>query len=245
MKTRGQIAQKLKQTKFRHIKREVRSLLRRSAPNCKNNRSLDLEIGPVGVCALDCEVCDARFGDRAPQCEKWDPRYDSGEVKESLRNFFQTRSVAEIAVRFPDVAALLWVLIEDGADDPQESVFFPGALLTDEFFGVELWVDHDEQLENLREASKPLLAAQETVQTLARELGAMPDTLLSKVRILQEDVSRSNSEVNDLLREREELEAKVSVMGEERQRRDDEIARLKSQVSTTEARPWWRSLWPF
>ena len=70
--------------------------------------------------------------------------------------------VAEIAVRFPDVAARLWVLVENGTGDPQEAPLLPGALPTDEFFGVQLWVDSEEELDTLREASKPYLAAYES-----------------------------------------------------------------------------------
>jgi hypothetical protein len=249
MKTRGQVAQKFKQTKFRHIKREIRRLLKQTAPNCQNNRTLDLDLGPVGVCALDCEICDARCGDRAPDCADWIPRYDAEEAKESLRNFFQTRSVAEISVRFPDVAALLWVLIEDGADDPQEAPLFPGGLPTDEFFGVQVWVDSDEELETLREGSKPYLVAHEVVRMLTQELGEKPEDLLVKARNLQEDLDRAGAEIAGLKQKTGDLEGKVSVLEGEVQIKSEEIqkllTRLESPTTISESRSWWRSLWPF
>lgn len=120
MRTSGQVLQKMKQAQFRHIKREIRRLLKQTPSNCKLNRTLDLDIGPVGVCSLDCEVCDPRFGDRSQECGKWEARHQKEEIKASLKDFFKTRDRADIAVRFPDVAALLWVLGEEKPDFPEE-----------------------------------------------------------------------------------------------------------------------------
>lgn len=163
MKTPGQVAQKMKQAQYRHIKREIESLLKKTPPNCKSNRTLDLDIGPVGVCALDCEVCDLRFENRAPGCEKWEARHRKGEIKASLKDFFKTRTRAEIAVRFPDVAALLWVISEEEAANPP--------VLLEEVCDL-LGVESGDLLGHLSELQGELERArekEEEVQTYAQE----------------------------------------------------------------------------
>jgi len=188
MKTRGQIAQKFKQAQYRHIKREIGRLLKRTAPNCKNNRTLSLKIGPVGVCSLDCDVCDARFEDRAPECEEWDPRHEKGEIKASLKEFFQTRKVPEIAVRFPDVAALLWVLADD-EEDPQAGPLLPqGVSLT--LGGAEVWVDSEEEVTQVSQAVVSLAkkyAADMPSESDSKEKDEEIDYLRSRVRVLEQD----------------------------------------------------------
>lgn len=169
MKTQGQIAQKIKQAQFRHIQKEMKRLLKRSAPNCKKNRSMDLEFGPVGVCSMDCQVCDVRFHNRAPECEDWELRHLKEEIKESLKEFFQTRTVPEIAVRFPDVAALLWVSTEEG--DPQAGPLMVG-IPTSSFFGIPVWTDTEDEQAQLKHALAPYLRYEETVTELRRILDA-------------------------------------------------------------------------
>ena len=189
MKTRGQIAQKFKQAQYRHLKREIERLLKRTAPNCKNNRTLSLKIGPVGVCSLDCDVCDARFEDRAPECEDWDPRHEKDAIKASLKEFFQTRKVPEIAIRFPDVAALLWVLADD-EEDPQAGPLIPqGVSVT--LSGVQVWVDSEEEVRQVSQAVVDLAqkyAAEREPGDAAAEKDKEIEHLLSRVRVLEDEV---------------------------------------------------------
>ena len=42
-------------------------------------------------------------------------------LKSEIKDFFRTRSAAEVAVKFPDVAALMWVL--DGSSSIESEVF--------------------------------------------------------------------------------------------------------------------------
>jgi len=190
MKSKGQVAQKFKQAQFRHLKKELGRLLKRQAPNCKNNRVLALDIGPVGICSLDCQVCDVRFHDRAPDCEDWEPRHQKEEIKQSLKDFFQKKTVPEIAVRFPDVAALLWVLAEEKEDDPQAGPLLP----TRDVLGVEVLVEEAGQME-------------EAVQ---RETRSLVDAAVGPVLFQVEDLTqqvRALTEERDALREMGNLAA--------------------------------------
>lgn len=129
MKKSGEVAQKLKQTKFRHIKRELEKLLSTSYRNCRfnyfltpegenKNRLLSFLGGGVYTCRcpdLSQRLCDARLEDEdsAKTCKYFALRHDKESLKESLKEFFEERTIAEIAIRFPDAASLLWVLSEE------------------------------------------------------------------------------------------------------------------------------------
>lgn len=129
MKTSGEVGQKLKQVKFRHIKRELEKLLETKSVNCRfnyflkpgtqnDNKLINLLGGGVHICKcpdLDSRICDNRLEDKdnATTCPYFSLRHDKEKIKESLKEFFKGRSISEIAIRFPDVASLLWVLEDD------------------------------------------------------------------------------------------------------------------------------------
>ncbi len=129
MKKAGEVGQKLKQVKFRHIKRELDKLLQTKSVNCRfnyflktgsknENKLLSLLGGGVYICKcpdLDSRICDSRLedADAAQNCSFFSLRHDKEKIKDSLKEFFKDRSVSEIAIRFPDVASLLWVLEDD------------------------------------------------------------------------------------------------------------------------------------
>ena len=121
MRTAGQVLQKLKQAQFRHVKKEVSSLLKRTPNNCANNVRVQTPSGEVGVCKLYHKTCDANFSDLSESCSDFTHLHGKEEIKASLKVFFSQRSVADISVRYPDVAALLWVLEDSPREDfPEE-----------------------------------------------------------------------------------------------------------------------------
>ncbi len=156
MKSAGQIFQKMKQARFRHVKKEVEGLLKQTSKNCTNCALVDYPNHPVGICKLDFQVCDSRLKDRADTCGKFTPAHGKEEVKQSLQDFFNLRSVHEIAVRFPDVAALLWVL--DGETPEGEEIspsksreeYFPGGVLAGTFYGIQIWVNSEQDAQDFR-----------------------------------------------------------------------------------------------
>jgi len=82
------------------------------------NNLISLLSGGVYICKcpdLESRICDARLEDKdaATTCPYFSLRHDKDKIKESLKEHFKGRTVSEIAIRFPDVASLLWVLEDD------------------------------------------------------------------------------------------------------------------------------------
>lgn len=125
MRTEGQIHHQLSQVRFRHLKRELRTGLSRKPENCSHNVSVEDDSIRVRLCVLPedgCQytVCDSTKGglERAAKC----PFFQCVNTKESIRkdfdSFLESSSRAEIASRYPDMAALLWVLDTTSFSDP-------------------------------------------------------------------------------------------------------------------------------
>jgi hypothetical protein len=245
MRTRGQIAQKMKQVQFRALKRELGRLLKRSAPNCSNNRVLDLDIGPVGLCSLDCKVCDVRFDDRAPECDDWEVRHEKEAIKESLKEFFRTRTVSEIAVRFPDVAALMWTLTEEGD-------YQAGPLLTDavkatsvELFQVQLWADTEEEREEFERGLKPIVRRLEASKKAADLLEVDPEAVAEAIEDIKAELHDVRESWNEQLAESDALRREVTRLSAELEVSEERVDDLKRERAEIQAIPWWRRLWPF
>ena len=112
MKTEGEIHHKLQQVRFRHLKKELEARLSEHPVNCKHFTELK-------ACQLQNAPCSQPPG-RPAACGVFEQANDKDELKAGMKEFFLTRPAAEIAARFPDVAALMWVL--DGSA-PAETFF--------------------------------------------------------------------------------------------------------------------------
>jgi len=241
MRSNGQIAQKLKQARYRHVKREIRRLLDRNPDNCKNNRTVKTPSGKLGVCKLDCQTCDVWL-DRSPECPDFDPLHTKDEIKDSLKEFFQTRTVPEIAVRFPDVAALLWVLAED--EDPQAGPLFPEGQQLATLFGIDIWVDTPEEFEALREVSENIIEGQKVLDSLASILDEeAPEVFPGKIRELL--ASRHQAEADSEVKSRD-----LGHVSKENQKLREERDQLRTQAlvpveEIPSAVPWWRRIFPW
>lgn len=123
MKPEGQVRHKLVQVRFRHLKREIRGGLSRRPQNCANNGTVNTPSGPLGVCLLGAgspaswegSPCDERHGgdSRAAKCPFFAPARTKDSLREGFDGFLEGASLPEIAERYPDMAALMWVLDED------------------------------------------------------------------------------------------------------------------------------------
>lgn len=122
MKSEGQIRHKLQQVTYRHLQRGIRTALSRRPENCAHNGCVRLPTGDVRFCSMKFTEdntnipCDEAFGglDQAAKCWDFKCGNTKEEVKGDLTTFLKTSDVPTIAARYPDVAALLWTLDEDG-----------------------------------------------------------------------------------------------------------------------------------
>ena len=247
MRTSGQVAQKLKQVRFRHLKKEMSRLLKVSCWNCKNISPVTVQGGgKLGVCKLDFKTCDPSVQDRSESCGVFEPIHTPEEIKESLQEFFHTRQVHEIAVRYPDVAALLWVLLDGEEGSPQEGPLLTGVQVGT-FFGTEIWTDTPEEAFNLTREISVLLEKARIPGEIAGLLGCDSDlgslsfsiqtvkSALENSFHTQQDLSKSRienellkKEVTDLRKEWADLEVKVKSIE----------TSLSAKAPT--ATPWWR-----
>jgi len=123
VKSQGAIQHKLKQVVTRHLHKILDRNLRERPENCRYNeiRQGEGTLG-VGVCGYTDipygQLCDRRFGgvEVAKTCGFFTPRYSKEEIKARFEQWLTTASMGEIASKFPDVAALMWVLNETEGD---------------------------------------------------------------------------------------------------------------------------------
>lgn len=127
MKSEGSIRHKAKQVRYRYLKKELEDSLSPCASHCVHNRRLLLPDGEeVGVCGFSWKkgewpgICDEQYHDYStdyPGTSCGCPHFQIGstkdEVKESFNTWLEDATIPEIAARYPDLAALLWVLGEE------------------------------------------------------------------------------------------------------------------------------------
>jgi hypothetical protein len=164
----------MKQARFRHIKRELESLLQRKPKNCANNVQVRIGDSSGGVCRLDLLACDDLRGDRAQKCEVFKHSHGKEDVKKSLQDFFDNRSIPDIAIRYPDVAALLWVLdgesFEEDIPPAGREDYFPGSVLAGSFSNTRVWVDSEEDALRISQTFEGFDALKNKVASLEREI---------------------------------------------------------------------------
>lgn len=131
MRSPGQIRHKLKQVIYRHLQKELREAFKQTPENCVFNGPQNLKgLGSVHLCHYKGEegkprktLCDSRMwngADQARNCPMWEPRRDKETIKAEFKTLITSGTRGEIAARYPDVAALMWVL--DGVDISWEEV---------------------------------------------------------------------------------------------------------------------------
>lgn len=155
MKSVGDIAQKLKQVQFRHSKKEIEKLLSRTPSNCVFQKRVEVKgSGGLGFCTcpeIGLKACDvsAEHLNRAPDCPRFSLKMSVEEAKESVKSFFRDSPPAEIASKYPDAAALMWVL-DDEVSNPPDVYLVPG-------LDVSLWASSPEGAQQAIDSLKDLL----------------------------------------------------------------------------------------
>ena len=127
MKTIGQIQHKIKQVRFRYLKKFLEKCLSKTSTNCVYNRPSSFsENGVDNVCLCGFEMeerkwvgtpCDKRLDKRAKDCTKFEFLHTKEELKDEFQTTLDSLPIGAIASQFPDLAALLWVLDEDMEED--------------------------------------------------------------------------------------------------------------------------------
>lgn len=133
LRSPSQVRQKLKQAMFRHLQRELQDNFKVVPEGCFHNHLTPIggsseRIGicrfegtpPEGVVSPRGKVCDLRIAGCAVQaraCKCWSALHTKEDVKTEFRNLMSSDR-GLIAARYPDVAALMWVL--DGVDFTEE-----------------------------------------------------------------------------------------------------------------------------
>lgn len=123
MKTEKSIQKKLRQVRFRILKKEIRKNLSQKPCNC---RHAGLVRGHASeplfyVCLLDAKnpsewegmICDQSV---PPTCPFFKASLTKEEVEERVNRDLNSGDMGIIASKYPDAAALLWVLA--GIEDP-------------------------------------------------------------------------------------------------------------------------------
>lgn len=133
LRSASQVRQKLKQAMFRHLQRELQENFKTVPEGCFHNHFTPIGGSPerIGICRFEGpllegqvsprgKVCDLRIGGctlQARACKYWSAIRSKEDVKSDFRNLMAADR-GLIAARYPDVAALMWVL--DGVDFTEE-----------------------------------------------------------------------------------------------------------------------------
>lgn len=121
MKSLGSVKHQLKQVIFRHVQRQLRDNFKQAPDTCKHNKAISAPGGcKVGICFYGEPpkkiLCDAAILDGAEQardCPWWTALRSKDAVKQEIQKLLLQGDRGLIASRYPDIAALLWVLDTD------------------------------------------------------------------------------------------------------------------------------------
>lgn len=223
MKPEGAVRQKLKQVRFRHAKRELDVALTRTPATCEHNAVLDIPgVGEVGMCALTRGiVCDAgRGADLAPGCATYSCKYTKEGMKEVLEAAFDA-PIPEVAAKYPDAAALMWVLTDENLSDPAPTFmtdpFGESGVLVGTFFGVQVWAGSVGERGLLATALNDLVESEvrlrhevalkdEAAQTLQTELGSVQEG----VQVARDTLATLEAELKGQVRALEDALCRVT-----------------------------------
>lgn len=131
MKKQGAIKKKLKQVKFRLLQKAIRNAVSKKPCNCKHSGQVKGSANDplFYVCLQDADrpkewdgvICDPSVPNN---CPFFSPQLSEDEIRETFNKEFDglinEGDIGKIASRYPDVAALLWVLSEDTDGDEDD-----------------------------------------------------------------------------------------------------------------------------
>jgi hypothetical protein len=200
MKSEGAIRQKLKQVRFRYAKRELDASLTRTSSTCEHNVLLEVPgVGSVGACRLEAGVvCDAaRDIDLAQDCTTYACRYSKEVLKETLSVALDA-PIPEVAAKYPDAAALMWVLTDENPTDttpePMLDPFGEAAVSAGTLLGVPVWVRSPVDGETLTNSLNDLMARETQLRALVALKEGLNQVLRDELATVHADVSSVRAE---------------------------------------------------
>jgi len=219
MKSEGEIRQKLKQVKFRHAKKVIDLSLERCSSNCLHNASLQVPgAGEVSLCTLnpnELVVCDSSRGlDLAPECRFYQCRFNKDDLKLSIEGSFQA-PLSEIASRYPDAAALIWVLEES----PSEEISLQERILVGTFSGAPIFTDSQENVVSIsRDLDRIQNEPQRIANTLTSEMSSLKGELLKSeeaFQVLKKHVAVLEEQLKELKESKDYLSSRTAELEKE------------------------------
>ena len=129
MKSEGKIKHKLRQVKHRITKKEVRRNTSKKPCNCKHSGMVRGNASEplFHVCLMDSDkpdewegmICDASVPNT---CPFFKPRKSKEEIEAEVDKVLNSGDMGNIASKFPDIAALFWVLAGVEPEDIEEDI---------------------------------------------------------------------------------------------------------------------------
>lgn len=118
MQPESKIRHRLKLLRLRYLEKAIRKATSRRPENCLYNNPTDTGSPiPVRICTNPnpgfCgAVCDETYGgaNLAARCSQFDSRISADTAKAEFHKFLLEAPTEELAQRYPDIMALLWVL---------------------------------------------------------------------------------------------------------------------------------------
>lgn len=131
MRLRSEIKKQLRQVTYRHLQKLLRDNFKKKPQTCAHNTRCVVEGNDTAVYVCGYikpgghprnVLCDRRVPgclDMARQCDLWSPAMSKDDIKDRFHGMVQSGDRGLIASKYPDIAALMWVLDGD-SDLPSE-----------------------------------------------------------------------------------------------------------------------------
>lgn len=136
MKTEQQIKDKLKQIKYRYLKKIIRQHRKTIPANCTHNKTIISDTDAnltIGVCNHpinddwlkvysedSSRVCDLNFGgqEKCKSCPLYSWGVEKSDIKTNFDEELISLTAAELAYNYPELMTLFWVLDTDEEESP-------------------------------------------------------------------------------------------------------------------------------
>lgn len=227
MKSESATRHKLKQVRFRHLKKRLAAALKERPENCAHNHSFKhpLTNGTLtGMCLCPEQegdrLCDPDWGgmEKAKSCPLFQPQQTKDEVKDDFNAELIEMSFAQIAYSYPDLAALMWVLGEEEVSENWEEL--PQSSEDTEEVETQ-WVEMQVQGVRLRVDSPE---SKEVLDKVLEDVAALDESNTHVVETL-------NTALATTMQDNTRLREKLAEM---------EARQQSSLVRGAEPLPWWR-----